>query len=97
MGQDHRGLMYFATKAGVLQFDGRSWDLLRRTAAVYSLQITPEGGKKEKEEVQPSRTNPDAAEVSEVASPAPPRFRTFDGKGRGDINWFRKRIICEAF
>lgn len=43
MAQDKKGVMYFATKAGLLEFDGRSWDLLPGRSAIYSLQITTEG------------------------------------------------------
>ncbi|MBT1706369.1 triple tyrosine motif-containing protein [Chryseosolibacter indicus] len=41
--QDARGVMYFATDAGIFQFDGRNWDLLDGGAAVYSLQIAANG------------------------------------------------------
>jgi len=43
MAQDDRGIMYFATKAGILMFDGRNWDLLKRKGAVYSINITESG------------------------------------------------------
>jgi hypothetical protein len=43
MAQDAKGVMYYATKAGIMEFDGRDWELLPGKAAVYSLQITPEG------------------------------------------------------
>jgi hypothetical protein len=43
MAQDQRGVMYFATKAGVLEFDGSHWDLLHGQSAVYSLQINSSG------------------------------------------------------
>lgn len=41
--QDAKGIMYFATDAGVLQFDGRNWDILKGGSAVYSLQISHDG------------------------------------------------------
>jgi hypothetical protein len=41
--QDDRGLFYFATQAGVLQFDGRNWDLIATTGALYSIARTTEG------------------------------------------------------
>lgn len=43
IAQDDRGVMYFATKAGVLEFDGRNWDLHKTKAAVFSLQIASSG------------------------------------------------------
>lgn len=43
MAQDPRGIMYFATKAGILEFDGREWDLLSAPSAIYSLQISRDG------------------------------------------------------
>ncbi|MFZ6012847.1 MAG: triple tyrosine motif-containing protein [Bacteroidota bacterium] len=41
--QDARGVMYFATKAGVLEFDGLNWDVVQGKAAIYSLQINDDG------------------------------------------------------
>jgi hypothetical protein len=43
MTQDSQGVMYFATKAGILEFDGRDWDLLQVQSAVYSIEITSAG------------------------------------------------------
>lgn len=43
MAQDSKGVMYFATKAGVLEFDGRDWELLPGKAPIYSLQIDKDG------------------------------------------------------
>lgn len=43
MIQDTRGVMYFATKAGILEFDGRDWDLLQGQSAIYSIQIDANG------------------------------------------------------
>jgi hypothetical protein len=39
MAQDERGVMHFATNAGVLQFDGKNWDILKGPSAVYTLHI----------------------------------------------------------
>ncbi len=39
MVQDEQGLMYFATRNGVIEFDGRNWNLIGGNGAVYSLQI----------------------------------------------------------
>lgn len=37
MEQDHHGIMYFAMKAGILEFDGREWDLIPGAGAIYTL------------------------------------------------------------
>src|SRR5687768_920231 len=37
MAQDKNGVMYFAMKAGILEFDGREWDLIPGAGAVYAL------------------------------------------------------------
>lgn len=37
MAQDDHGVMYFAMKAGVLEFDGREWDLIHGDGAVYGV------------------------------------------------------------
>ncbi len=39
MAQDAAGIMYFATRSGVLQYDGRNWDLIEGNGAVYSIEI----------------------------------------------------------
>jgi ligand-binding sensor domain-containing protein len=41
--QDERGVFYFATQAGVLQFDGRNWDMIPTKGALYSLAMAPDG------------------------------------------------------
>jgi hypothetical protein len=43
MAQDRKGVMYFATKAGIIEFNGRDWDLLPGLSAVYSIQINDSG------------------------------------------------------
>lgn len=43
MSQDHNGVMYFAMKAGVLEFDGREWDMIPGSGAVYSLNRNDTG------------------------------------------------------
>jgi hypothetical protein len=45
IAQDENGVMYFASKAGVLGFDGRNWDLLKRKAAVFAIHISADGEK----------------------------------------------------
>ncbi len=41
--QNHNGIMYFATRNGILEFDGRSWNLIPANGSVYSLQIGSDG------------------------------------------------------
>src|SRR6478609_3328986 len=41
--QDERGVMHFATNAGILQFDGKNWDLLKGPSAIYTLHINETG------------------------------------------------------
>jgi hypothetical protein len=43
MAQDKKGVMYFATKAGILEFNGRDWDLLEGLSSVYSIEINNAG------------------------------------------------------
>ena len=43
IAQDTKGVMYFANKSGVLEFDGRDWDLIQSNSAVYSLLNSPSG------------------------------------------------------
>ncbi len=41
--QDDRGVFYFATQAGILQFDGRNWDIIATTGTIYSIARSAEG------------------------------------------------------
>src|SRR5205085_12446417 len=43
IAQDERGVLYFANKAGVLQFDGRSWMLIPTTGPVYTVTVSSTG------------------------------------------------------
>ena len=43
IAQDDHGIMYFAMKAGVLEFDGREWDLIPGAGAVYGLNRSEAG------------------------------------------------------
>ncbi len=43
MVQDNRGVFYFATQAGILQFDGRNWDIIQTIGTIYSIALQ-EGG-----------------------------------------------------
>jgi len=36
--QDEQGIFYFATRNGILEFDGRNWDVIPSNGAIYSLQ-----------------------------------------------------------
>lgn len=38
MVQDANGLLLFATRAGILQFDGKNWDLIQGGGAVYAIE-----------------------------------------------------------
>ncbi|MFZ1806323.1 MAG: triple tyrosine motif-containing protein [Cyclobacteriaceae bacterium] len=37
--QTERGIIYFANKSGVVEFDGRNWDVIESPGAIYSLAI----------------------------------------------------------
>ena len=41
--QDNNGILYFANRSGVLQFDGRTWTMVHATGAIYSLAVTKSG------------------------------------------------------
>lgn len=41
--QDSRGVFYYASQAGVMQFDGRNWNLIPADGSVFSLEISPTG------------------------------------------------------
>ncbi|MDH4058391.1 MAG: hypothetical protein OEU76_06480, partial [Cyclobacteriaceae bacterium] len=43
MVQDSRGVFYFATQAGILQFDGRNWDIIPTVGTIYSIAISELG------------------------------------------------------
>lgn len=43
MVQDRHGLVYFATQGGIQKFDGRSWQHIQGSGAVYSLEIAGNG------------------------------------------------------
>lgn len=43
MVQDSNGFMYFATRAGILQFDGTHWTLIPAGGAVYALEADGNG------------------------------------------------------
>lgn len=39
IAQDHHGIFYYATRKGVLVFDGKNWELLSNQGAIYSLSF----------------------------------------------------------
>ncbi len=41
--QDNQGILYFANRSGVLQFDGRTWKQLEAKGAVYTLTCNSSG------------------------------------------------------
>lgn len=43
IAQDTRGVFYFATQAGILQYDGRSWDIIRTDGAAYAIELADNG------------------------------------------------------
>lgn len=43
IAQDSKGIMHFAMKAGVMEFDGREWDLTPGAGAVYALDRSESG------------------------------------------------------
>jgi ligand-binding sensor domain-containing protein len=43
MVQDARGIMYFANRSGVLEFDGKSWRLAATAFPIYTLTTTKDG------------------------------------------------------
>ncbi len=40
---DHHGILYFANRSGVLQFDGRTWTMVPINDGVYTLAVTKAG------------------------------------------------------
>lgn len=43
MVQDANGFVYFATRAGILQYDGTNWNLIQAGGAVYAIEADQEG------------------------------------------------------
>lgn len=43
MVQNENGLVYFATRSGIMEFDGLNWDLIAGEGAIYSLQRSASG------------------------------------------------------
>jgi hypothetical protein len=41
--QDNNGILYFANRSGVLQFDGRTWTMVPVASGVYSLAVSAAG------------------------------------------------------
>ncbi len=43
IAQDNRGVLYYATRDGVLQFDGYGWELIKSNGPVYTLFVNSNG------------------------------------------------------
>ncbi len=43
IAQDNRGVLYFANKAGILEFDGRNWNMIKTPAPIYTIAVTSNG------------------------------------------------------
>lgn len=43
IAQDQKGVLYFANKAGVLQFDGRNWTMVETQAPIYTIAVSDAG------------------------------------------------------
>lgn len=43
IAQDNRGVLYYANRDGVLQFDGQDWELIKSAGPVYSLFVKNDG------------------------------------------------------
>jgi hypothetical protein len=43
MAQGSDGVLFFATRAGILQFDGKNWDLIQGSGAVYAIETDKDG------------------------------------------------------
>lgn len=43
IAQDKRGVLYFANKAGFLEFDGRNWNMISTPAPIYTICVTASG------------------------------------------------------
>src|SRR5215203_4182069 len=41
--QRQNGIMYFATRSGILEFDGKSWKAINGNGAIYTIQIAMDG------------------------------------------------------
>ncbi len=42
IAQDSKGILYFANKAGILEFDGRNWSMVKTPAPVYTISVAPD-------------------------------------------------------
>src|ERR1041384_1962648 len=43
IAQDNKGVLYFANKAGILEFDGRNWNIITTPAPIYTVTVTEDG------------------------------------------------------
>lgn len=85
MVQGDRGVMYFATRSGVLEFDGRNWDLISGNGAVYSLQLSRQ------KEIYWSGTN--GYGKVDTSIPGDHKLKTLSGKGVADV--YKNLIVNE--
>jgi hypothetical protein len=77
MVQGDRGVMYFATRSGVLEFDGRNWDLISGNGAVYSLQVNRQ------KEIYWSGTN--GYGKVDTSVPGDHKLKVLSGEGVADV------------
>jgi hypothetical protein len=77
MVQGDRGVMYFATRSGVLEFDGRNWDLISGNGAVYSLQLNRQ------KEIYWSGTN--GYGKVDTSVPGDHKLKVLSGEGVSDV------------
>lgn len=77
MVQGDRGVMFFATRSGVLEFDGRNWDLISGNGAVYSLQLNHQ------KEIYWSGTN--GYGKVDTSIPGDHKLKTLSGEGVADV------------
>jgi hypothetical protein len=77
MVQGDRGVMYFATRSGVLEFDGRNWDLISGNGAVYSLQLNRQ------KEIYWCGTN--GYGKVDTSIPGDHKLKTLSGEGVADV------------
>lgn len=43
IAQDNKGILYFANKAGILEFDGHNWNMVTTPAPVYTIAVSSQG------------------------------------------------------
>lgn len=43
IAQDSRGVLYFANKAGILEFDGHNWNMIKTPGPIYTIAVSADG------------------------------------------------------